>query len=96
MQELQKAALHDPRLQASQIYLTRDFAHWSSPLPMRGPVKHMAQISETFTAGHAAVVPLFSAAAPEPKRLSTCRLRIPAISAPSCAPWRGSEISAAC
>ena len=32
MQELQKAALRDARLRASEIYFTREFAHWSSPL----------------------------------------------------------------
>ena len=34
VQELEKAAVRDARLRQSEIYLTRDFAHWSSALPM--------------------------------------------------------------
>ena len=66
VQELQKAALHDARLRHSEIYLTRDFAHWSSPLPIHViQSRQMAQISETRSPqGIAAVVPLFTAAAP--------------------------------
>ena len=66
VQELQKAALLDARLKPSEIYLTRDFAHWSSPLPMHiVQSKQMAQISETRSPqGIAAVVPLFASAAP--------------------------------
>ncbi len=64
VQELQKAALHDARLRGSEIYLTRDFAHWSSPLPIHiVQSKQMAQISETRSPqGIAAVVPMFAAA----------------------------------
>jgi RNA methyltransferase, TrmH family len=66
VQELQKAAVHDARLKPSEIYLTRDYAHWSSPLPMHViQSKQMAQISETRSPqGIAAVVPLFTTAAP--------------------------------
>ena len=66
VQELQKAALRDARLRASEIYLTRDFAQWSSSLPMHVVnSKHMAQISETRSPqGIAAVVPLFTSTAP--------------------------------
>jgi RNA methyltransferase, TrmH family len=66
VQELQKAATRDARLRASEIWLTRDYAHWSSPLPMHVITsKQMAQISETRSPqGIAAVVPLLSAAAP--------------------------------
>ena len=66
VQELQKAAVHDARLKPSEIYLTRDYAHWSSPLPMHViQSKQMAQISETRSPqGIAAVVPLFSSPAP--------------------------------
>jgi TrmH family RNA methyltransferase len=66
VQELQKAALHDARLKPSEIYLTRDYAHWSSPLPMHViQSKQMAQISETRSPqGIAAVVPLLSTPAP--------------------------------
>lgn len=70
VQELQKAAKHDARLRGSEIYLTRDFAHWSSALPMHVvQSKQMAQISETRSPqGIAAVVPLLSSPAPEPRR----------------------------
>jgi len=70
VQELQKAAKHDTRLRGSEIYLTRDFAHWSSPLPMHVvQSKQMAQISETRSPqGIAAVVPLLTNTAPEPRR----------------------------
>ena len=66
VQELQKAATRDARLRTSEIWLTRDYAHWSSPLPMHViNSKQMAQISETRSPqGIAAVVPLLSAAAP--------------------------------
>ena len=66
VQELQKAAVRDSRLRGSEIYLTRDFAHWSSPLPMHVVnAKHMAQISETRSPqGIAAVVPLLEPVAP--------------------------------
>jgi RNA methyltransferase, TrmH family len=68
VQELQKAALHDARLRPSEIYLTRDYAHWSSPLTMHVVnSKQMAQISETRSPqGIAAVVPLFSSPGPRP------------------------------
>jgi len=66
--ELQKAARTDARLRPSEIYLTRDFAHWSSPLPMHViQSRQMAQISETRSPqGIAAVVPLFTTPAPRP------------------------------
>jgi len=68
VQELQKAAAHDARLRSSEIYLTRDFAHWSGPLPMHViNSRQMAQISETRSPqGIAAVVPLFTPTAPRP------------------------------
>jgi RNA methyltransferase, TrmH family len=70
VQELQKAAKRDARLRGSEIYLTRDYAHWSSPLPMHVvQSKQMAQISETRSPqGIAAVVPLLTSSAPEPRR----------------------------
>jgi len=66
VQELEKAAARDARLRRSEIYLTRDYAHWSSSLPMHViKSKEMAQISETRSPqGIAAVVPLLTAAAP--------------------------------
>jgi TrmH family RNA methyltransferase len=66
VQELEKAAARDARLRQSEIYVTRDYAHWSSKLPMHiVKSKEMAQISETRSPqGIAAVVPLLTAAAP--------------------------------
>ena len=66
VQELEKAAARDARLRQSEIYLTRDFAHWSSALPMHVvKSKEMAQISETRSPqGIAAVVPLLEPAEP--------------------------------
>ena len=70
VQELQKAAKRDARLRGSEIYLTRDYARWSSPLPVHiVQSKQMAQISETRSPqGIAAVVPLLTTPAPEPRR----------------------------
>jgi RNA methyltransferase, TrmH family len=67
VQELQKAAQQDARLRTSQIYLTREYAHWTSALPMQVVnARHMAQISETRSPqGIAAVVPLLQAPAPQ-------------------------------
>ena len=31
VQELQKAALHDARLRASEVYFTREYSHWAQP-----------------------------------------------------------------
>jgi TrmH family RNA methyltransferase len=66
VQELEKAAARDARLRRSEIYVTRDYAHWSSTLPMHViQSKQMAQISETRSPqGIAAVVPLLAAGAP--------------------------------
>jgi TrmH family RNA methyltransferase len=66
VQELQKAAQRDARLRASEIYVTRDYAHWSSSLPLHiVQSKQLAQISETRSPqGIAAVVPLLEPAAP--------------------------------
>lgn len=68
VQELQKAALHDARLRASEIYLTRDFAHWTTPLTTHVVnSRHMMQISETRSPqGIAAVVPLLGTPEPQP------------------------------
>jgi TrmH family RNA methyltransferase len=66
VQELEKVAVRDARLRQSEIYVTRDYAHWSSKLPMHiVQSKQMAQISETRSPqGIAAVVPLLEPAAP--------------------------------
>jgi len=68
VQELQKAAAHDPHLRASEIYVTREHAHWTSPLPVHViNSRHMTQLSETRSPqGIAAVVPLLAAPAPQP------------------------------
>lgn len=68
VQELQKAAVSDPRLRASEIYLTREYAHWTSELPVHVlNSRHMAQLSETRSPqGIAAVVPIVAAPAPRP------------------------------
>ena len=63
--ELQKAAAHDARLRESEVYLTREFEHWVSPLRTHlVNSRHMMQISETRSPqGIAAVVPLLTAPA---------------------------------
>jgi TrmH family RNA methyltransferase len=68
VQELQRAIPHDPRLRASEIYFTREHAHWASPLPMHLiNSRHMSQLSETRSPqGIAAVVPLLTALPPQP------------------------------
>ncbi|MEO8307317.1 MAG: RNA methyltransferase [Pseudomonadota bacterium] len=67
VQELQKAALKDERLRASEVYFTGDFAHWTTPLKAEMVnSRHMMQISETRSPqGIAAVVPMLST--PEPQ-----------------------------
>jgi RNA methyltransferase, TrmH family len=64
VQELEKAAARDARLRRSEIYVTQDYAHWSSKLPLHViKSREMAQISETRSPqGIAAVVPLLGAA----------------------------------
>ncbi|MET0280335.1 MAG: RNA methyltransferase [Steroidobacteraceae bacterium] len=68
VQELQKAAVHDARLRASEIYLTHEYAQAHSVLATHViNARHMAQISETRAPqGIAAVVPLLAAPAPQP------------------------------
>lgn len=68
VQELQKAAVHDARLRASEVYFTREYAHWTSALTTHVVnSRHMMQISETRSPqGIAAVVPLLTAPAPQP------------------------------
>ena len=66
VQELERAAAENAGLRESKIFVTRDYSHWSSKLPMHViQSKHMAQISETRSPqGIAAVVPLLEPAAP--------------------------------
>jgi TrmH family RNA methyltransferase len=68
VQELQKAAVHDQRLRASEIYFTRDFSTWATPLPAHVVnSRQMMQISETRSPqGIAAVVPILAAPLPKP------------------------------
>ena len=68
VQELQSAAARDARLRASEIYLTREYSGWTSPLPTHVVgARQMAQISETRTPqGIVAVVPLLAPPAPRP------------------------------
>jgi TrmH family RNA methyltransferase len=68
VQELQKAAIHDSRLRASEIYLTREYAHWRSELPIHVlNARHMTELSETRSPqGIAAIAPLLAAPAQQP------------------------------
>ncbi|HEY1891328.1 MAG TPA: RNA methyltransferase [Steroidobacteraceae bacterium] len=68
VQELQKAAIHDVRLRTSEIYLTREYAHWTSELPIHVlNSRQMAQLTETRSPqGIAAIAPLLAAPAPRP------------------------------
>jgi len=62
VQELQKAAAHDPRLRASEIYYTQEYAHWATPFKTHVVnARHMTELSETRSPqGIAAVVPLLT------------------------------------
>jgi TrmH family RNA methyltransferase len=62
VQELEKAGARDPRLRASEIYVTRDRAQWRTQLPLHVvQSKQMAQLSETRSPqGIVAVVPLLA------------------------------------
>jgi TrmH family RNA methyltransferase len=66
VQELERAALRDPRLRRSELYVTRDYVDWPSAMPKHViQSKQMAQISETRSPqGIAAVVPLLEPRAP--------------------------------
>jgi TrmH family RNA methyltransferase len=68
VQELQNALPHDPRLRASEIYLTREYEHWKSALPIHViNSRHMTQLSETRSPqGIAAVVPILPTPPPQP------------------------------
>jgi len=67
MQELEKAVAADARLLASEIYLTREYAHWTSKLPIHViNSRHMTQLGETRSPqGIAAVVPILPPPAPK-------------------------------
>lgn len=64
--ELQKAALHNPQLQRSELYVTAAYEHWQSPFKTHLiSDRQMAQIADTKTPqGIVAVVPMPAGAAP--------------------------------
>ncbi len=64
--ELQKAAVHNPLLQRSQLYVTAAHEHWQSPFKTHVvSERQMAQISDTKTPqGIVAVVPMLESAVP--------------------------------
>lgn len=64
--ELQKAALRDPLLKGSQLYVTGAYEHWQSPFKTQVVTeRQMAQIADTKTPqGIIAVVPMRATAAP--------------------------------
>jgi TrmH family RNA methyltransferase len=66
VQELEKAAGRDPRLRASEVYVTHEYEKRPGSLPTQViNARYMAQISETRSPqGIAAVVPLLEPAAP--------------------------------
>jgi TrmH family RNA methyltransferase len=66
VQELEKAAERDPRLRASEVYVTHEYAGPQGKLPTQViNARHMAQISETRSPqGIAAVVPLLVPSVP--------------------------------
>jgi TrmH family RNA methyltransferase len=64
--ELQKAALHNPQLQRSELYVAAAYEHWQSPFKTHVVSdRQMAQIADTQTPqGIIAVVPMPAPAAP--------------------------------
>lgn len=64
--ELQKAAVHNPQLQRSELYVTSAYEHWQSPFRTHLiSDRQMAQIADTQTPqGIIAVVPMPTTAAP--------------------------------
>jgi TrmH family RNA methyltransferase len=68
VQELQKAVACDMRLRSSELYLTREYEHWQSSLPIHVVnSRQMTRLSETRSPqGIAAVVPLLVAPSQQP------------------------------
>jgi TrmH family RNA methyltransferase len=64
--ELQKAAARNPALQACELYVTKEYAHWDSPFETHVLTAiQMAQISDTRAPqGITALVPMWPTAAP--------------------------------
>lgn len=67
--ELQKAALQNPLLQRSQLYVTSAYEHWQNPFKTQViSERQMAQIADTKTPqGIIAVVPMLEGVAPVSK-----------------------------
>ncbi|MCP5327092.1 MAG: RNA methyltransferase [Sinobacteraceae bacterium] len=76
--ELQKAAERDPRLRASQLYVTQEHADWHSPFPLQViGARQMAQLSETRTPqGLIACVPQLPPPPPQPGERAICLFEI--------------------
>jgi TrmH family RNA methyltransferase len=72
--ELQKAALREPRLRDSVLYVTRERESWSGPFARQVlSARQMAQISETRSPqGIVARVPMLPAAAPRRGERAIC------------------------
>lgn len=68
VEALQSAVARDARLRTSELYVTREYAHWASPFPIHViNSRQMAQLSETRSPqGIAAVVPILAPPAPRP------------------------------
>ena len=100
--ELQKAALLNPLLQGSELYVTNAYEQWQSPFKTHLiSDRQMAQIADTKTPqGIVALVPMPDAPVSAPvageRAIYLHEIQDPATSAPSCARWPGSATSAAC
>ena len=72
--ELQKAAQRDPRLRASELYVTFENAEWRSPFQTHViNARHMAQLTETRTPqGLVARVPILPPPPPPPGERAIC------------------------
>lgn len=72
--ELQKAAQRDPRLRASELYVTSEHADWRSPFQLHViNSRQMAQLSETRTPqGLVARVPILPPPPPRPGERAIC------------------------
>lgn len=72
--ELQKAAERDPRLRASELYVSQEHAGWRAPFPVHVVgARQMAQLSETRTPqGLVARVPVLPPPAPRPGERAIC------------------------
>jgi TrmH family RNA methyltransferase len=72
--ELQKAAERDPRLRASELYVSQENAGWRAPFSVHViGARQMAQLSETRTPqGLVARVPMLPPPAPRPGERAIC------------------------